>query len=314
MNGLVIIVLGFAIGILTGLLGVGGGFVITPGLLVLGTPSNIAVGTGLTTITLSACLATFRHIRMRNVDFRLGVVVAVGAVAGMFFGVILVEGLKNLKNLDFIVNSVYVVVLYIITSYSIRESILAIKRKNVDLCLKDKKVGRTYTFISYKPLIVGILVGMLSGFLGIGGGLLYIPLFTYLLGTPTLTAVGTSLFVVLISGIPGAIGHLMYSNVDLVTALLLFTGMSLGVQIGASLTKYVRPPYIRLIYSLYVGLVTITLTLRLLANFLLHTQTLLIVSQIILIYSVTILSILILVYGVTLRLRIRDNINDNFSN
>lgn len=298
-----IVVLGFAIGILTGFLGVGGGSIIMPSLLLLGISTNIAVGTSLATVTLGVSLATFRHSKMKNIDFRLGIILAVGALIGMFFGIALVELLKSLKSLDFVVNLIYTIMLYIITLFSSRESILSIKRKYANLKPRNRGVGRMCTSTLYKPLVIGILVGVLCGFLGIGGGILYIPLLTYVLGIPTLTAIGTSLLTVLISGIPGTIGHLIYGNVDLMIALLLFIGMSLGTQIGVTSTKYVRPAYIRLMYSSCIGLVAISLTLRLITNYLLHTQTLLKISQIVLIYGVIALSVLILIYGITLKIK-----------
>ncbi len=305
-NYLTMVGLGFLIGNLTGLLGVGGGFIITPVLLMLKIPANKAIGTSLVTLTLASFIAVIKHSRLGNVDFKRGIISAIAASAGMSIGVILVSIIKNLWNLDLAINLAYMMILYIVALYSLKESVLAIKgekRNHSDTKIDTEKQSLTSRLGFIKLAVTSILTGILAGFLGAGGGFLYVPLFIYILGFPTLTAIGTSLFTVFISGIVGAIGHFIYGNIDLITSLLLFIGMSMGVQTGASLTKMMRASYIRFMYSLCIWLTAISLTFRLSAN-LLNISTLFMIGQVSLVYGISIYSIIILIYGIISKIKL----------
>lgn len=304
-NYLAMVALGFLIGNLTGLLGTGGGFIITPILLMLKIPANKAIGTSLVTLTLASFIAVIKHSSMGNIDFKRGIISAISASTGMCIGVVLISIIKNIWDLDLAINLAYMTILYVISLHSLKESVSAIEgeaRNHSDANIDIKKLRLTGRRGFIKLVIASILTGILAGFLGAGGGFIYVALFIYILGFPTLTAIGTSLFTVFMSGIVGAIGHFIYGNTDLIISLLLFIGMSVGVQIGASLTKTMRASYIRFMYSLCVWLTAISLTFRLSAN-LLDISALFTIGQASLIYGISIYSIIILIYGIILKIK-----------
>lgn len=266
-----LIAVGFLGGILGGFFGVGGGFIAAPALIWTGMPLNIIVGTDLAHMTGKSIVAARRHRSLGNVDIRLGVVMVIGTVTGIEIGAQLIEVLKVTGYVDNIVSISYVVILLAIGILMAWESIKAIRMMegNQD-ATEDVRmfqgVARVLLAIRIPPLIafptsgiasislwivlgVGLITGVLAGFLGVGGGFVRMPMLVYIIGIPTHVAIGTDLFEIVISAGYGTLTHALKGNVDILVALVMQTGAVVGSQIGAVSTSYVAGPRIRLLFS-----------------------------------------------------------------
>lgn len=278
-----LIVLGFVIGLLGGFFGVGGSFLAAPALFAAGVPLNFVVGTDLAHIVGKSIVAAKKHRALGNVDVKLGMIMVVGTVIGVECGAQMIEALKRRAHVDSVVGTVYVVVLVLISAFMAWESWLTIKMRaerkkaaeqrglNPDKVAAPKdesalggisrwvhriKVGPLISLpesgiaaISIWPvLLVALIGGVFSGFLGGGAGYIRMPAMVYLLGVPTHVAVGTDLFEVMISASYGTFTHALKGNVDIMIALVMHTGAAIGAQIGATVTRYFGGPRIRLAF------------------------------------------------------------------
>jgi uncharacterized membrane protein YfcA len=236
--------MGFIVGDLSGFFGFGGGFIITPFLLTLGIPANVAVGTSIVHIFASSILATLRHMRLGHVDTKLGLIIAAGSIVGTECGAQLLEFLKKfgLHYLDFSVSIVYALVLSSIcffTSYDAYKSIAGGKSSQqralaniIRRIQAPPLVSVSHSNITpislWAILLIGLLVGLISGFTGAGGGFVLVPLLMYVVGCRPVIAVGTSIFGVLLGCVSASISHTIKDNVDLPVAALMFAGSSVG--------------------------------------------------------------------------------------
>lgn len=278
---LCLIVVGFFIGILSGFFGLGGGFILTPFLINLGFPANMAVGTSVTEIFMSSIIASLRHRRLGNVEVRVGLIIAPFSVLGTELGAQIIEQLKksNVQRMDFIVSLIYILILTLISIYMIRESLSSGREEGI----KKKPLWFIARGLKIPPLIImpqsnvepisvwiiaaiGFISGLLAGFLGVGGGFILVPLLIYVVGHKPPVAAGTCIFGILISCAYASLTHTFKGNVDFMSAILIFIGSSIGVQIGALATRRVREAAFKLIFGLCLSLVSLSIIVKLISS------------------------------------------------
>lgn len=286
VNPLFLVGIGFVVGVLGGFFGVGGGFLAGPLLFWTGVPINIVVGTDLAHMTGKSIVAAKRHRTLGHVDFRLGLIMVIGTVIGVEIGARLIEYLEVVGNVDRVVGVSYIVILLVISAFTAWESIRAlnmIRTESLDVedVLAFRGITQRVHGIHLPPMIsfpqsgieavslwvvlgVGLIAGVLAGFLGVGGGFIRMPMLVYLVGMPTHVAVGTDLFEIVISAGFGTLTHALKGNVDILMALVMQTGAAVGAQIGAVSTRYFAGPRIRLAFSVLPLIGAILVIVRLL--------------------------------------------------
>jgi len=273
VNPLVLVLVGFVIGVLGGFFGVGGGFLAGPVMFMLGVPMNFVVGTDLTHIAGKSVIATRRHWTLGHVDFRLGVLMILGTVPGVELGAQIIESLERSYAIDRVIGSAYVILLLIIGVFMAWEGWQAVRHgQTFDKPVRGKRFLHVARAIRLPPmirlpasnvesisvwsiLVIGFVVGLLAGMLGVGGGFLRLPALIYLMGIPTHVAIGTDLFEIIFSAGYGTVTHALKGNVDIMMALVMHTGAAIGAQFGALSTVHFSGPKIRLGFSLlpFVG-------------------------------------------------------------
>jgi uncharacterized membrane protein YfcA len=269
--------LGFFIGIMGGFFGVGGSFIAGPALFALGMPMNFVVGTDLLHIVGKSIVAARKHGILGNIDVKLAAYMVLGTIGGSEVGVQAIEALKKIAKVDLVVGVFTIIVLVVISVFVFAESWQALKlrgsSKPISQQTSQEKDKRAFKFIakwtqsiSWAPkldlphsgiksisvwaiLIVSFVGGLFSGFLGGGAGYIRMPFMVYLLGIPTHIAIGTDLFEIVVSAGYGSFRHAMNGNVDVLIALIMQTGASIGAQIGAILTQYFNGPRIRIAFA-----------------------------------------------------------------
>ena len=258
--------MGGGIGILSGLFGIGGGFLMTPLLIFVGIPPAVAVATEANQIVASSVSGVLAHWRRANVDVKMGMVLVAGGMTGSSFGVWLFTFLRGLGQVDLVIKLSYVVLLGIIGTLMTVESGRAILRSRRQASPKrhhhywihglplKMRFRRSRLYISaLLPLSIGFLVGILSAIMGVGGGFIMIPAMIYLLGMPTVVVVGTSLFqIIFVTANVTLLQAINNQTVDVVLALLLLTGGVIGAQIGARATTRLQGPQLRGLLALMV--------------------------------------------------------------
>jgi uncharacterized membrane protein YfcA len=279
----VIIGLGFVVGLLSGLFGVGGGFLMTPLLIMIGIPPTVAAASDSNQIVAASASGTFAHYRLGNVDFRMGLYLLIGGVVGGFGGVQIIKILRQLGHADLLIQITYVVMLGTVGSYMFLESLQGLKsagKKRGDLpASKGSMYARLVRSLPFKtdfersgivlsplvPLFLGAFVGVLAAIMGVGGGFIMVPVMVYLLRMPMHVVVGTSLFQILFTCATVTVMQ-AYTNrtVDFVLALLLLLGSTIGAQIGAKLGKRLQADQLKIILASLVLLVMFKMLLGLL--------------------------------------------------
>lgn len=288
INPLFLVGIGFVVGILGGFFGVGGGFLAGPMLFWAGVPVNIVVGTDLAHMTGKSIVASKRHRALGHVDLKLGFVMILGTIVGVEIGAQLIEYLESVGKVDQVVGVAYVIILLIISVFTAWESIRAIRMIRTErLDVKDviafTGITKRMHAIKLWPMVsfpgsgiasvslwvvigVGLLTGVLAGFLGVGGGFIRMPMLVYFIGVPTHVAVGTDLFEIVFSSGYGTLTHALKGNVDILIALVMGTGAAIGAQIGAVSTRYFAGPRIRLLFSALPFIGAILVLIRLLTG------------------------------------------------
>jgi uncharacterized membrane protein YfcA len=282
---LLLLGLGLIVGFLSGLFGVGGGFLLTPLLMMIGIPPTVAAASDANQIVAASTSGTFAHWRMGNVDFKMGAVLVIGGVFGGTLGVQLIKVLRAAGNADFLIKITYVVMLGIIGSYMFQESLKNLRPRPVapakirmeekswferwnealPLAVHFNKSGITLSI--FTPLILGTLVGVLSALMGVGGGFIMVPVMVYMLRMPMHVVVGTSLFQVLCTCINVTFMQSYYNHtVDLMMAILLLLGSTTGAQIGARISNRLKADQLKIILASIVLLVMIKMALSLLIH------------------------------------------------
>jgi uncharacterized membrane protein YfcA len=261
VNVLLVLLVSGAVGLVSGLVGVGGGFIMTPALIFMGVPAPVAVATGASQIAATSFSGIMTQTRRKSVDWRMGLLLSIGGIVGSIGGVALFERLLRLGQLDLIVSLLYLLLLSSVGFLMVRESyrfwrgrpakgvsILRRPLKTVAHTLPFRlRFPRSGLYISIlPPLGLGFTIGALSAIMGIGGGFILIPAMIYLLRMPTNVVIGTSQFQVLvITGLIVVLQSAATQTVDLVLALLLMIGGVVGAQVGARLGAGMKAEYIR---------------------------------------------------------------------
>lgn len=242
--------MGAAVGFLSGMFGVGGGFLMTPILIFIGIPPAVAVATEANQIVASSVSGALAHWRRRSLDLKMGCVLLAGGSLGSFLGVAIFSRLKAIGQVDLMISLAYVLFLGIIGSMMMVESLRAIQKARTGTVSGRRKPGshlwihglpfkmrfrQSKLYISAIPVIlIGFVVGVLAAIMGVGGGFIMVPAMIYLLRMPTNVVIGTSLFqIVFVTGLVTVLHSVNTQTVDVVLALLLLTGGVAGAQVGA---------------------------------------------------------------------------------
>jgi uncharacterized membrane protein YfcA len=278
---------GFTVGIVGGFIGVGGGYMVTPALIVFGFPGYIASGTDATHIAGKGVISTIRHRQLGNIDWTIALAMVGGTMLGVELGVRLLVYTKHLGLSGVILLATSVIVMFFLFLYTQIET-----RKSHRMIDEATKAGRAVgremkvstlpLFFQRIPLlpivkartarivismwvivVVGVLTGLLAGFLGVGGGFIRVPALVYVVGTTSHLAVGTDLMEIVVSGGYGALRQTMEGNVDFMAVFFMILGAMIGAQFGSIATSYVRGPAIRYILSYSLILATAGALLRL---------------------------------------------------
>jgi hypothetical protein len=280
VNAFLLLGLGGLVGVLSGMFGVGGGFLITPLLFLVGIPPAVAVATSANQIVASSFSSLLTHLRRRSVDTWMGTILLIGGLLGSVLGVMVFNTLKAMGQVDLLVKLSYVVFLGAVGGLMLLESLRATWRARrgpqapagrrrqawmAQLPFKSRfRVSGLYISV-IPPLAVGFLVGVLSGIMGVGGGFILIPAMIYLLGMPTRVVIGTSTFqIIFLTAFTTMLHAVTNQTVDVVLALLLIAGGVIGAQVGTRLGTRLRPEQLRLLLGLLVMAVCVQLALDLL--------------------------------------------------
>jgi uncharacterized membrane protein YfcA len=268
VDALLLLGIGFGVGWLSGLFGVGGGFLLTPLLILIGIPSAVAVASGANQTLGASVSGLIAQWRRDNVDLRMGLVLLAGGFLGSALGVQLFAALRRAGQVDIAVSFFYVVVLGTVGLLMVRESVRAIIRRRRTGVAASRAGEHTWLhglpfkmrfrksrlYISIvPPLLVGFGIGILSAVMGVGGGFMLVPAMIYLLGMPTSVVIGTSLFqVVFVSANVTLLQAWQVGSVDIVLTLLLLMGGVAGAQFGASMGSKLRGEETRALLGLLV--------------------------------------------------------------
>jgi len=274
VNGLFIVLLGVGTGILSGLFGVGGGFLTTPLLIFYGIPPTVAAASAATQVTGASVSGVIAHGRRKGVDYRMGTVMVGGGVIGALFGAALFRLLQALGQIDVVINILYVIMLGSIGTLMMREAFEAIsaskgqkdasprKRRHHPLVAGLPFRTRFYASGLYispiAPLLLGVIVGVLTMLMGVGGGFILVPAMLYILGMSGNVVVGTSLFQILFVTMVTTMTHALTTKaVDIILAGLLLLGSVMGAQFGTQIAMKARPEILRFVLAAIVILVAL---------------------------------------------------------
>ncbi|MEO9339340.1 sulfite exporter TauE/SafE family protein [Mesorhizobium sp. SB112] len=276
VNVLVLLAMGAAVGFLSGLFGVGGGFLITPLLIFYNIPPAIAVATGANQVIASSFSGALAHLKRRTIDFKLGTVLLAGGIVGSTGGVYVFSLLRSIGQLDLFISLLYVVLLGTVGGLMLVESVNALRRSKGGPPPSLKKPGQhnwihrlplkmrfrtSKLFVSVIPVLgIGAAIGFLSSIMGVGGGFIMVPALIYLLKVPTNVVVGTSLFQIIVVSAYTTIVHASTNHtVDIILAIVLMIGGVAGAQYGAKAGQRLRGEQLRAL----LGLLVLAVALRL---------------------------------------------------
>jgi uncharacterized protein len=271
-----LIILGVGVGIIGGFFGMGGAWMVTPGLNILGFPMAFAIGTDIAHMAGKSLISTMRHGKFGNVDYKLGLIMLVGTVVGFEVGAQMVMWLERIGSVEKVVRWIYIALLggiawmvfHDVAKRAAKERAAAAKGEKLEAGATGVEWHKTLHKIKIPPMVhlkeagivcsawlpifVSFLTGWLAGILGIGGGLIRMPALIYMIGCPTHVAVGTDLFEVAISGLYGALTYTYKGRTELVAAMVMLVGAAMGAQVGAVATKYIKGYGIRIAFGLAV--------------------------------------------------------------
>jgi uncharacterized membrane protein YfcA len=283
-NVLVLLLIGFTVGVCGGFFGIGGAWIVTPALNIFGFPMPYAIGTDLAHMGGKSIVSTIRHGRFGNVDYKLGVTMILGTTAGMEMGARLVMWLERIGVAGPVIRKAYVVFLALIGTFVLYDYIKHTRARRrggthaggrsgggVDIAstlhrikippmIEFRTAGITCSM--WLPVIVGLLTGIVAAVLGVGGGFIRMPALVYLIGCPTAVAVGTDLFEVMVTGSYGAFTFGVKGRVEIIAAMWMLTSAAVGAQIGTVAVKYVRGYSIRLLFTVTIYLACASVILK----------------------------------------------------
>ncbi|MDX2235729.1 MAG: sulfite exporter TauE/SafE family protein [Hyphomonadaceae bacterium] len=265
VNGLLIILISGAIGFFSGMVGVGGGFIMTPALIFMGVPPPVAVATQASQITASSLSGVIAHARRRAVDLRMGLLITIGGVAGSTFGVWVFAWMKALGQLDLLISLFYVLFLGVIGALMLWESVAALRRRASGAAATRRRRKRGWAhrlpmrlrfpqsglyMSALPPIGIGVVTGVLAAIMGVGGGFIAVPAMIYILRMPTNVVIGTSLFsIIIIAALVTVLQAAQTRTVDLVLAALLIVGGVIGAQLGARVGARLKAEELRVILA-----------------------------------------------------------------
>jgi uncharacterized membrane protein YfcA len=275
--------LGLAVGLLSGLFGVGGGFLMTPLLIMAGIPSTVAAATDSNQIVAASTSGAYAHWKIGNVDMKMGIYLLVGGFLGGAVGVQAIKLLYAMGNADFVIKLTYVLMLGLVGSFMFLESLHSMRRKkeaapaparpkrrsavaaflgSLPLQTRFEKSGVTHSALV--PIFLGGMVGVLAAVMGVGGGFLMVPIMVYGLRMPMHVVVGTSLFQILFTCVEVTFLQAYTNhNVDFILAVLLLLGSTVGAQFGAVLGRKLKADQLKILLSVIVLAVTVKIVLDL---------------------------------------------------
>ena len=282
VNIFVILGLGAGVGVLSGIFGVGGGFLMTPLLIFLGVSPPVAVGTEANQILASSVSGVIAHWRRGNVDFKMGAVLLIGGLIGSTFGVWLFKELRHVGQIDLVIRLSYVVFLGIIGFLMLIESLRTFQRSRRSGSTRRKlhqhnwlhglpfklRFRKSKLYISaLLPLLIGVVVGILSAIMGVGGGFIMVPAMIYMLGMPTNIVIGTSLFqIIFVTANATFWQATLNQTVDVILAFLLLLGAVIGAQLGTIVGSKLRSEQLRGLLALIVLVVCIKIAFDLIVT------------------------------------------------
>jgi uncharacterized membrane protein YfcA len=272
------------VGFLSGLFGVGGGFLLTPLMMMIGIPPAVAAASDSNQIVAAASSGAFAHWRLGNVDFKMGLVILAGGIFGGTIGVQLVKILRAMGNFEFVMKVVYVLMLGLVGSAMFIESWRTIRRSKgaaaevaaaptgesgltrlfnkMPLKMNFHRSGLNTSAIF--PFTIGTIVGIMAAILGVGGGFIMVPAMIYIIGMPTIAAIGTDLFQIVLTSANVTLQQAIVNHtVDLLLALILLAGSTIGAQFGAVAGKRLKGEQIRILLAIIVLALTVKLFLDL---------------------------------------------------
>ncbi|MCB2185523.1 MAG: sulfite exporter TauE/SafE family protein [Deltaproteobacteria bacterium] len=282
LNIFVLLGLGMAVGFLSGLTGVGGGFLMTPLLIMAGIPPTIAAASDSNQIVAATTSGTYAHYRMGNVDLKMGLILLAGGFLGGTAGVQIIKILRPLGNADFVIKTTYVVMLTLVGTYMLVDSLRSRRRGAVAADLQPAPPPSRFrrmlaalpwqthfaksgiTLSPILPFLVGAFVGMLAAIMGLGGGFIMVPMMCYVLEMPMHVVVGTNLFQEVfvcanVTLMQSASNH----SVDMVLAILLLLGSSVGAQLGARFSHRLKADNLKTLLACIVLAVMVKILLGL---------------------------------------------------
>ena len=278
VNIFLLIGLGGIVGILSGMFGVGGGFLMTPLLFFIGIPPAVAVASESNQILGASFSGAIAHFRRKNVDIKMGFLLILGGIIGSIFGVELFRIFKNLGQLELIIKVCYVLFLGIIGIIMFFESLRALNYKSKNIKVRKtrhhswvqglplKMRFRTSNlYISSIPAVfIGFFVGILASIMGIGGGFIIVPAMIYILGMPTKVVVGTSLFqIIFVTGVTTYLHAVKNFSVDIILSFLLLVGGVIGAQFGVRIGLKLKAEQLRILLAILVLAMCLKITLEL---------------------------------------------------
>jgi hypothetical protein len=267
VNAWLLLGIGAFVGVLSGMFGVGGGFLTTPLLIFVGIPPAVAVATGANQLVASSLSGALAHWRRGTVDARMGLVLVAGGLVGAAAGVQLFVALRALGQVELLVSLCYVFFLGIIGLLMLIESLMALRKRRAGAQVPARRghalVLRLPLKIRFResklyvsaipPFLLGVLVGALSAVMGVGGGFLLVPAMIYMLGMPTGVVIGTSLFqIVFVTGFTTVLHAVQSRTVDVVLAVFLLVGGVIGAQIGAQVGSRMKADQLRILLAMLV--------------------------------------------------------------
>jgi hypothetical protein len=283
INLFLVLGIGGLVGFLSGLFGVGGGFLLTPLMMMIGIPPAVAAASDSNQIVAAAASGAMAHTRLGNVDMKMGLIILLGGIAGGTVGVQVVKVLRQLGNFEFAVKAVYVLMLGGVGGAMFMESLRALRRgvpageaemqvgqprfsaffNKLPLKMHFKKSGLHTSAIF--PFSIGAMVGFLAALMGVGGGFIMVPAMIYVIGMPTVVAIGTDLFQIVFTTANVTLQQAITNHtVDIMLAMILLAGSTIGAQFGAKVSKILRGEQIRILLSIIVLLMMVKLLFDLL--------------------------------------------------
>ena len=272
---------GFTVGIVGGFIGVGGGYMVTPALIVFGFPGYMASGIDMTHIAGKGIVSTVRHKQLGNIDWILALSMVAGTMFGVEEGIRLLGFFKHLGLSSVALLTASVCLMFTLFVYTLMETMKSHRRltemaregKSMLREVTSSSLPRKFQILPLAPIVrcrtarvvismwvivlVGVVTGILAGFLGVGGGFIRVPALVYIVGCSTHIAVGTDLLEIVFSGGYGCLRHSMEGNVDFIAVMFMLAGAMFGAQFGSIATAFVRGPAIRYILSFSLALATL---------------------------------------------------------